>query len=113
LTLHRAWVGALPKVIKAGQQITATVSLMNLPATVTWTIDEYTAPTRTRFSGTALAGTQIDITLAVAPAAEGSAVTVSATVEGQLVNGPLGAVLETQAGAEVDASLVRLAELIG
>ncbi|WP_375490361.1 SRPBCC family protein [uncultured Jatrophihabitans sp.] len=114
LRMHRSWQGDPPSQFAAGDQVTAVVSLLNLPTTITWTVEEYEAPTRVRFAGKGLANIDISIELDVtADGSDASAVTVIAEFAGQLLTGPIEQAVETAARAEVHSSIARLTELVG
>lgn len=112
LTMHRSWASELPAEFSAGTQVTAVVAVLNIPATVTWTVERYDAPLAVRLRGVGLAGIEVAIALDLAPDADGSALTVSADFDGALVGGALGPLIENAGQAELDRSLERLGAVL-
>jgi carbon monoxide dehydrogenase subunit G len=112
LSMHKSWKGDVPAEITKGTQVTAVVSLLNMPNTITWTIDEFAAPKRVRLSGTGMAGVKVAIGLDVEPSGDGSAVSISADFEGQMIVGAIGAAIEKAGIQELDQSLAKLGELL-
>jgi carbon monoxide dehydrogenase subunit G len=113
LSMHKSWKSDVPAEIHQGTQVTAIVSLLNMPNTITWTVDEFDAPSAVRMSGTGMAGVKVGIGLAIAPAAGGSSVSITADFEGQMIVGAIGAAVEKAGATELDASLAKLGELVG
>jgi carbon monoxide dehydrogenase subunit G len=112
LGMHQSWKGDVPAEFSKGAQVTAIVSLLNMPNTITWTVDEYEPPRSVRLSGTGMAGVKVAITLDVAPAGSGSAMSLAAEFEGQMIVGAIGAAIEKAGNAELDSSLAKLGELV-
>ena len=112
LSMHKSWKSELPSEISQGTQVTAIVSLLNMPNTITWTIDEYDAPRVVRLSGTGMAGVKVAIGLDVEPSGSGSSVSISADFEGQMIVGAIGQAIEKAGNAELDQSLSKLGDLV-
>ena len=112
LSMHKSWKGDVPTEFSKGTQATAIVSLLNMPNTITWTVDEYEAPKHVRLSGTGMAGVKVAIGLDVAPAGEGTAMSIVAEFEGQMIVGAIGAAVEKAGITELDQSLAKLGELV-
>jgi hypothetical protein len=83
-----------------------------MPNTITWTVDEYEPPKAVRLSGTGMAGVQVAITLDVEPREAGSAMTIIAEFEGQMIVGAIGQAVEKAGNQELDESMARLSELV-
>ena len=112
LGMHKAWKGDVPTEFSKGSQATAVVSLLNMPNTITWTVDEYDPPKSVRLSGTGMAGVKVAITLDVAPRGDGSAMSITAEFEGQMIVGAIGQAVEKAGTQELDESMARLSELV-
>jgi len=112
LGMHKAWKGDVPTEFTQGSQVTAIVSLLNMPNTITWTVDEYDPPKSVRLSGTGMAGVKVAIGLAVAPRDAGSAMSIVAEFEGQMIVGAIGQAVEKAGNQELEESTARLAELV-
>src|SRR5579875_1956281 len=94
LGMHKAWKGDVPAEFSKGSQATAVVSLLNMPNTITWTVDEYDPPKSVRLSGTGMAGVKVAITLDVSAQGDGSAMSITAEFEGQMIVGAIGQAVE-------------------
>jgi carbon monoxide dehydrogenase subunit G len=112
LSMHKSWKSDLPSEITPGTQVTAVVSLLNMPNTITWNVDEFEAPRAVRLSGTGMAGVKVAIGLDVAPNGTGSKVSISADFEGQMIVGAIGQAIEKAGNAELDQSLAKLRDLV-
>jgi uncharacterized protein YndB with AHSA1/START domain len=112
LGMHKAWKGDVPAEFTKGSQVTAIVSLLNMPNTITWTVDEYDPPKSVRLSGTGMAGVKVAITLEVAPSGTGTAMTIIAEFEGQMIVGAIGQAVEKAGIQELTESTAKLAELV-
>jgi carbon monoxide dehydrogenase subunit G len=112
LGMHQSWKGEVPEEFTKGAQATAIVSLLNMPNTITWTVEEYQPPRAVRLSGTGMAGVKVAISLDVEPAGTGSAMSLAAEFEGQMIVGAIGAAIEKAGIAELDSSLAKLGTLV-
>jgi len=113
LTLHQKWKGDVPATLEKGTQMTEVISMMGMPNTITWTVDEYDAPRTLTISGTGMAGVKVAIELTSTPTDTGSRFDLSASFEGQMIVGALGKAIEKQGVAELESSLTSFAELLG
>lgn len=113
LSLHQKWKSDVPSEITVGTQMTEVVSMMGMPNTITWTVDEYDAPSTLAISGTGMAGVKISIGLAATPVDAGCRFDLSCSFEGQMIVGALGKAIEKQGAVELETSLDKLAELLG
>ncbi len=116
LSLHQKWKSDVPSEITVGTQMTEVVSMMGMPNTITWTVDEYDAPRTLAISGTGMAGVKVAISLAATPTdgpEGGSRFDLSASFEGQMIVGALGKAIEKQGAAELETSLDNFAALLG
>ena len=113
LTLHVKWKGDVPSEFTLGSEVTEVISMMGMPNTITWTVDEYDAPRKVSISGTGMAGVKVAIDLAVSPTDSGSRFDLTADFAGQMIVGALGKAIEKQGAAELEASLENFAGLLG
>jgi len=113
LTLHQKWKSDIPAELSEGTQITEVISMMGMPNTITWTVDEYDAPRKLAISGTGMAGVQVAISLEATPTDSGSRFDLACSFEGQMIVGALGKAIEKQGAAELEASLENFAGLLG
>lgn len=113
LTLHVKFKGDLPAQLAAGSQYTEVISMMGMPNTITWTVDEYEAPKKMKVSGTGMAGVKVAITIAVEPAGEGAKLDLTTDFEGQMIVGALGKAIEKQGLVELEKSIEQFKALLG
>jgi len=113
LTIHQGWRGEIPAELSVGTKLTEIVSVMGMANKIEWTVDEYEPPSKVKISGTGMAGVQVSFTLSVMPTGSGSQASIAAEFTGQMVVGAIGAAVEKQSKKELDASLAKLAELVG
>ena len=112
LGMHQAWKGDVPEQFTEGSQVTAIVSLLNMPHTIIWTVDEFLPPRKVRLSGTGMAGVKVAIGLDVAASGPGTAMSITADFEGQMIVGAIGQAIEKAGHQELDSSMAKLAELV-
>src|SRR5690606_41450238 len=87
LTLHVKFKDDLPQQLSTGARFTEVISMMGMPNTITWTVDEFQPPKTLKISGTGLAGVRISLTLAVARAGGGRGLALAAGGAGRRVGG--------------------------
>ena len=113
LSLHQKWKGEVPAEFAIGVHVTEVISMMGMPNTITWTVDEYAAPAKLSISGTGMAGVKVAIDLVVTPTDGGSRFDLATTFEGQMIVGALGKAIEKQGAQELENSLAAFQELLG
>ncbi|MGH3734478.1 MAG: type II toxin-antitoxin system Rv0910 family toxin [Micromonosporaceae bacterium] len=112
LTLHVKWKGDVPAEFSKGAQVTEVVSMMGMPNTITWTVDEYQPPSKVAISGTGMAGVKVSIDISVEPSGEGSVFNLSTEFAGQMIVGALGKAIEKQGQKELETSLEKFKALV-
>lgn len=113
LTIHTKWKGEVPAEFSQGSQVSEVVTMLGMPNTITWTVDEYDAPNKLSISGTGMAGVQVRFDLLVEAANEGSKATIDAEFAGQMIVGALGKAVEKDGQKNLDESLAKFAALLG
>lgn len=113
LTIHTKWKGDVPAEFSQGSHATEVVTMLGMPNTITWTVDEYDAPSALSISGTGMAGVKVRFDLRVAATGNGSTATIDAEFEGQMIVGALGKAVEKDGKKNLDESLANFAGLIG
>ena len=116
LTIHTKWKGEVPARFSKGAQAAEVVTMLGMPNTITWTVEEFDAPHRLVISGTGMAGVKVSFALSVTAAesaATGSRASIEASFEGQMIVGALGKAVEKDGKKNLDASLAKFAELVG
>lgn len=112
LTIHQKWKSEVPSEISQGTTVTGVASVLNMPNTIDWTVDEYDAPHRIAISGKGMAGAVISIKLSVQPSDGGTRLSVTASFEGQMIVGAIAGAIERASKAELDTSLANLGKLV-
>ena len=113
LNMHVKWKNEVPADLQPGVQLVQVASVLNMPNTITWTIDEYEAPKVIKLSGTGMAGVKISLTSTIAPTDVGSTVTFQTDFEGQMLVGAIGAAVEKAGLNDLDLSLAKLTMILG
>ena len=113
LNMHVKWKNEVPADLQPGVQLVQVASVLNMPNTITWTIDEYEAPKVIKLSGTGMAGVKISLTSTIAPTDAGSSVTFQTDFEGQMLVGAIGAAVEKAGLNDLDLSLAKLTTILG
>jgi carbon monoxide dehydrogenase subunit G len=113
LTIHTKWKGEVPAQFSKGAQVAEVVTMLGMPNTITWTVEEFDAPHKLVISGTGMAGVKVSFALSVAADGAGSKATIAASFEGQMIVGALGKAVEKDGKKNLDASLEKFAALVG
>ena len=112
LTLHTKWKEEPPVELSKGAKFTEVISMMGMPNTIEWTVDEYEKPRTLSISGTGMAGVKVSITIAVQAAGEGSKLDLTTDFEGAMIVGALGKAIEKQGQQELDKSIEQFKALL-
>ncbi|WP_328611630.1 SRPBCC family protein [Amycolatopsis sp. NBC_00345] len=113
LTIHTKWKGEVPAEFSQGAQVSEVVTMLGMPNTITWTVDEFQAPAKLVISGTGMAGVKVSFALSVEADGDGARATIDAEFSGQMIVGALGKAVEKDGKKNLDASLEKFKELIG
>ena len=113
LSMHQKWKGDVPAELKVGDTIVEVVSVMNMPNTISWTVEEYDAGKNVKLAGTGMAGVKIAIGVTVSGDGETSTLDLLTEFEGQMLVGAIGAAVEKAGMADLEKSLATLTELLG
>ncbi len=113
LNMHQKWKSDVPAELKVGDTIVEVVSVMNMPNTISWTVEEYDAGKHVKLAGTGMAGVKIAISVNVSGDGEGSTLDLKTDFEGQMLVGAIGAAVEKAGLTDLEASLAKLTELLG
>ena len=113
LNMHQKWKGDVPAELKVGDTIVEVVSVMNMPNTISWTVEEYTPGQSVKLAGTGMAGVKIAISVSVTGDGESSTLDLKTDFEGQMLVGAIGTAVEKAGLTDLEASLAKLTELLG
>lgn len=89
LTMHAAWRGERPDRIRAGEDFTQQIRLMDIPAQARWHV-ESAGPQGFALRGTGPMGIVIGLWCTLAPSGGGTAVRLDGALDGSPVRGPVG-----------------------
>lgn len=113
MTIHTKWKGDVPERFAQGAKAEEVVTMLGMPNTITWTVDEFEAPSRMSISGTGMAGVKVRFDFAVDPAGDNaSRASATAEFEGQMITGALGKAVEQDGLRNLEESLSKLSALL-
>jgi carbon monoxide dehydrogenase subunit G len=111
LTIHSGWPQGAPGKPEQGQQFVQKITIMGMPADVSWTVTE-TSPTSVSMSGAGPMGAQLSCTISTTASGDGAAVSYESEFSGGGLVGPMGDMVTKKFGEELEASLGKLKELV-
>lgn len=112
LTIHTKWK-EVPAQFSQGARASEVVTMLGMPNTIDWTVQEFEAPSRMTISGTGMAGVKSTFSMSVAADPDGgSTAQIDAEFEGSMITGALGKAVEKDAQANLDQSLANIAKLV-
>jgi carbon monoxide dehydrogenase subunit G len=113
LTLHQSWPNGAPESTDPGAQFIQKLSIMGMPADVSWTVEAYEAPSRMSLKGAGPMGAQLATNITTEADGAGTKVSYEAEFSGGGIQGPMGEMVTKKAGEEIETSLGKLKELAG
>ncbi len=111
MTIHTKWKGDVPTEFTKGAQVSEVVTMLGMPNTITWTVDELDGH-KVSMSGTGMAGVQVRITIEVEPHEVGSSMNLSTEFSGSMIVGALGKAVEKDGQKQLEASLEKFQGLL-
>ncbi len=112
LTIHTKWK-QVPETFSKGATASEVVTMLGMPNTIEWVVEEFNAPNDLTISGTGMAGVKTTFALSVADDGAGnSTAQIEAEFEGAMIAGALGKAVEKDAQANLDQSLANVARLL-
>lgn len=112
LTIHQGWKSEVPAEVALGSKFTEVVSVMGMANKIEWTVTDVKVPETVTISGSGMAGVTVEFTLKVEADGTGSKATIDASFKGTMIVGPIGKAVAKNAKADLEASLVKFAELV-
>jgi Polyketide cyclase / dehydrase and lipid transport len=112
-SMHEGFSGDVPAVLEQGSTYKQQVKLMGMPAEIAWRVVEAQAPGRLELKGDGPMGVKAINTWLIEPSPDGSRITLEMEFKSIALAGPMGAMVEKQAEAAMEASLARFAALLG
>jgi carbon monoxide dehydrogenase subunit G len=112
LTIHTKWKN-VPERFSEGATASEVVTMLGMPNTIEWTVQQFDAPSSLTIAGTGMAGVRTTFSLSVAGDGNGgSTAQIDAEFEGAMITGALGMAVEKDAKANLDQSLANIAKLV-
>ncbi len=111
LTIHDGWRSELPGEIAQGLQLTSVISVRGMRNRVDWTLEEYRPIERIGLRGEGKSGTKVAMTLTIAPAGGGSAITMDVEFSNPMVRGLIASAVGRSLKGDITRSMAKLAAL--
>jgi Polyketide cyclase / dehydrase and lipid transport len=108
---HSGFPDGLPP-SEPGATFKEKITIMGMPGEASWTVSEFTAPALTAWDGEGPMGIKLGNRLELAPAGEGTTVTISVSFDGGPLAGPLGESVAKSAEKGAAESLQKLKSLV-
>jgi carbon monoxide dehydrogenase subunit G len=113
MTVHTKWKDEVPGRFSPGATAAEVVTMLGMPNTITWTVEEFEEPSLLRISGTGMAGVRVAFVFEVAPDGNGgSNASAAAEFEGQMIVGALGKAVEKDGLKNLEESLDKLSAFV-
>ncbi|HEY2771313.1 MAG TPA: SRPBCC family protein [Solirubrobacteraceae bacterium] len=113
LTLHQSWPNGAPESTDTGTEFVQKLSIMGMPADVSWTVEAYESPSRMALRGAGPMGAQLATNITAEADGDGTRVSYEAEFSGGGIQGPMSDMVTKKAGEEIETSLGKLKELAG
>lgn len=111
LTVHQRWIAAPRAQFVPGARMTAEILMLGIAGTVEWTVESAIAPGTLVLTGTGESGLRTRLTFWISPAEEGSRLTVTCEVAGELLGEAVITAIEADGAAQLDRSIALLQDL--
>lgn len=113
LVMHEGWRGEVPAEIKVGTTIVGVAGAKGMRNRVTWTVTRFDPPELLEVEGKGVGGTRYGLKMAVSPTRSGCAFTVTLTLGGAPLFGPVGSVAARAVKGDIDRSIDEFERLYG
>ena len=110
---HTGWPDGEPTGMEPGKSFRQQVTLMGMPAEVSWTVKRVEAPSALELEGAGPMGTSMRTVFELASTADGSQLKVENELTGGALEGPMGATVAQSSQAAQQQSLEKLRGLFG
>lgn len=111
LTIHKSWKSAPPPLAIAGARATASATVMNMPISIDWTVESVDPQRSVQMSGVTRARVELALTISLVPGDGGTRVDLVTSVDGGMIDGPMGIVFKNALSAALHKSLRKLGEV--
>lgn len=113
LTIHTKWKGDVPARYTKGATASEVVTMLGMPNTITWTVDELEEGKALTISGEGMAGVKVTFGFALESDGNGgSNATINAEFVGAMITGALGKAVEKDGEKNLNQSLEKLSALV-
>lgn len=114
LTMHVKFKSAVPKPdqYQVGLKVSQVLTVLGMPNTVDWTVEEYTPLRSVTLTGFGMAGVKVKFIFGVEVADGWTSGSLHAEFVGQILVGPIGKAVEKEVSKQLQASLENLADLL-
>ena len=102
-----------PPPAEQGSTFRETITIMGMPGEASWTVTEYSAPTRSVWDGEGPMGIKLATTLELARSDAGTTVSIAVSFDGGPLSGPIGEAVAKSAQRGALESLQRLRSMVG
>ncbi|MBF6136952.1 SRPBCC family protein [Nocardia otitidiscaviarum] len=112
LVIHRSWKGPVPEAVGPGVTATASAAVMNMPVTIDWTFGEVDRLRSIELSGTTRAAVRLELGIRLFPQGGATEIVVVTTVNGGMIDGPMGGVFAKSIVGALNKSLIKMDALV-
>lgn len=114
LTIHVKFKDEVPPIedITVGAQVSEVVTMLGMPNTITWTVEEWEPLKRVKLTGTAMAGVKAEMVTQVEDRGGKTGISLEAEYTGNMLAGALGKAVEKEAYKQLEASLANVRKIL-
>lgn len=114
LTMHVKFKSAVPKPdqYEVGLRVSQVLTVLGMPNTVDWTVEQYTPLRSVTLTGNGMAGVKVKFVFGVEVTDGWTAGSLSAEFVGQILVGPIGKAVEKEVAKQLQLSLEKLADML-
>ena len=111
--LHEGWRSEIPDELSEGTTIVGVAGAKGFRNRVTWTVQRMDPPKLLEVTGNGVGGTKYGLRMAVKPTDSGCAFTVSLSLGGRPLFGPIGAAAARAVKGDMERSIRQFEKLYG
>lgn len=111
MTLFGGWRTAVPSAVGQGTTVSSLIKVKGFRNVINWRVTRYDEPEKIELVGRGRGGVRITLAVKVSASDRGSALHLTAALEGGLLNGPVGRLVAKVVTSEVRKSLANLVSL--
>lgn len=108
LTIHLRWIQPPPQRLSVGSKLVNKIILLGMPNKVSWTVSELQPPGIITLTGEGIAGLRTTLAFHGRPTNSGTALEITGTTEGRLVEGRFGNAVQRDIRKQLELSMRRL-----